>query len=1024
MIFIFCFCLFFQTKAQITDDYDNLIQYTHDFWSTKNGLPTQSINAIIQSYKGYLWMATYEGIVQFDGMEFKIYNTRNTKQFLNNAFYRLSQSKDSSIWFASPGNGLVRIKNNDINIYGRNGNKAIEFNNIFIDSKDRIWSDNPTKGVFYFDQVKSKFIYPEKLKKLQYVFVYEYAEDVFGNLFIGTEQGLYKYNNDTLIYIEKIEIAKKIINSLYIDHKNNLWIGTQTGLFYYDGDTVFEKKYFKNKTIQDIKALNDNEIWIATTKEIYQIKKNPERIKKLLIDKSIYKDFIVEILFDSEKNLWIIQQRGGLSRIRKNKFAIYDHRLGLHSGIVNSVFKTQSGGILIAFDEGRIYEIKTNQTIPLKTNLDLTTTRIRHILTDSQQNLWISTYNGLLKKDNKGKETLFTSNNGFPSSKIRVAFEDSENNIWIGTRDVGLIKLLNDHTFKIFDHHNNLNSNIIMSIDEDLNGNILVNTAGGGLFIINDDAVIDNITVDDGLISNIIFNTYCDTDGYVWVATNSGLSIIKDRIIYNPQIHQDLNSTSVYDIIEDKNGYLWMPFALGLMRLNRKNLIQFVSNKTDSLYRKIYDNGDGIPMEGFTPVAQSTLIENKILIPTLSGLLSIEPDNILSNNIPPPVFIKHIFADNDTLNLSQNITIEENIRRVTFSYTAICFHVPEKVKYKYKLLGYENNWNEVSSTVRTATYTNLPYGYYTFKVIACNNDGVWNNKGAKISFYVKPYWYETTLFKILLILFLIGFFIMLYYYRLTRLKKRQLFLENEIKKSIERIIKQNEKLEDLNAAKDKFFNIIAHDLRNPFSALLGFSDLLNESIEEEKFDKTKEYAEIIRKTGQNVFQLLEDLLSWSRAQSGKLELRIEEINILQLFSEIHELTYDICKNKAIKLRIANVKAKTLDADYNMVKTILMNLVTNAVKFSHHNSEIILSSSENESYVNLYVQDFGVGMNKEIQDKLFMVSEKTETRGTLNEKGTGLGLLICKEFVEKHHGLISIKSEIKKGSTFTVSFPKR
>ena len=227
---------------------------------------------------------------------------------------------------------------------------------------------------------------------------------------------------------------------------------------------------------------------------------------------------------------------------------------------------------------------------------------------------------------------------------------------------------------------------------------------------------------------------------------------------------------------------------------------------------------------------------------------------------------------------------------------------------------------------------------------------------------------------------------------------------------------------ELNATKDKFFSIIAHDLKSPFNSILGFSKLLEESVQEKDSQSTEEYASIIRKSTQHTMDLLMNLLEWSRSQTGRMEFTPEYLEIKSLVKEVLALFDQTAKQKSISISLDSFPNTTVLADQVLLSTILRNLISNAIKFTHPGGMIELSSRQIGLELQVCVRDNGVGIKREDLTKVFRIEESISKPGTQNEQGTGLGLLLCKEFVEKHGGKIWVESTHEKGSAFYFTLP--
>lgn len=243
------------------------------------------------------------------------------------------------------------------------------------------------------------------------------------------------------------------------------------------------------------------------------------------------------------------------------------------------------------------------------------------------------------------------------------------------------------------------------------------------------------------------------------------------------------------------------------------------------------------------------------------------------------------------------------------------------------------------------------------------------------------------------------------------------------RKETEKIIHENEtRLRELNATKDKFFSIIAHDLKNPFNSIIGFSNILAEQVRELDLCEIEEYAGIIQRSSKRAMELLTNLLEWSRLQTGRLEFNPQNIDLIVLIEHEIDLLSDTASLKSITISKKTPKNVKAIADKFMIETVLRNLISNAIKFSHRGGEITVSVVQKINELEIAVADKGVGIKSESIVKLFRIEESYSTAGTQNEKGTGLGLILCREFIEKHKGRIWVESEIEKGSTFRFSIP--
>jgi signal transduction histidine kinase len=347
-----------------------------------------------------------------------------------------------------------------------------------------------------------------------------------------------------------------------------------------------------------------------------------------------------------------------------------------------------------------------------------------------------------------------------------------------------------------------------------------------------------------------------------------------------------------------------------------------------------------------------------------------------------------------------------------------------KNKYYYKLEGFDSEWHSSSFDNNNVQYTNLDAGEYTFHVKASNSDGVIGNRVSSISVVVKPAWWETFFFKILIIVVIVTLIVLYVRLQLNKSKLEQIKLEKlvqlrtkEINEQKEHIEKQKEELETANQTKDKFISIIGHDLRNPISTIDQFNELLVLEADSLSDEEKEKFHKVLKKTSAYTIDLLDDLLVWARAQTKTIKIEKEEISVNELFRETGKMVDLTAMKKDIKVEFKKISNVYVYADYKSVLTVLRNLVTNAIKFSEASSRVFIDANVDRDVVTISVADEGRGMNKKQLKNLFNVGYSSSTEGTMGESGSGLGLIISKEFVNLNGGNIWAYSEQGKGSTF-------
>lgn len=248
-------------------------------------------------------------------------------------------------------------------------------------------------------------------------------------------------------------------------------------------------------------------------------------------------------------------------------------------------------------------------------------------------------------------------------------------------------------------------------------------------------------------------------------------------------------------------------------------------------------------------------------------------------------------------------------------------------------------------------------------------------------------------------------------------------LEKKVEERTHELEEQKEELQKANATKDKFFSILAHDLKNPFAAILGYAELLKDDFDNFTDDEKRHFVNEIYGTSNSTFNLLENLLNWSRSQTGRLTITKKNITLEELIETTIDLMNPIASKKQIEIQKDFKPNDQVSADPFMTTTIIRNLLSNALKFTPVGGKVIVSSSQNDSSMDISIRDFGIGLSKTELGRLFRIDETFTKRGTSDEGGTGLGLILCKEFAEKQEGTILVESEEGKGSVFTLRLPR-
>ncbi|OQY07357.1 MAG: hypothetical protein B6I28_05675 [Fusobacteriia bacterium 4572_132] len=876
-------------------------------FSIKNGLPSNSITSIIQDNKGYIWFGTYEGLVRFDGVKFKIFN-EDFKKFLPSISTRvILQTRDNKIWIGTNGDGILVLDNSNFSaFYPDLKDKPIR--SMYEAKDNKVWIGT-TEGIFYFDQNKiTKLNLGITLNNstIQSIF-----EDNNGNLLFSSNRGgLYRITNNLIskISYEGIDLSKYIINDVAIDKNNKIYLGTrESGIIVIENHKLLKfinkNTGFPTNKINTIKINSKNKILCGTEKGFYLIYN--DIIEQMTSKEDLSDELIDAILEDAEGNLWIGMSHGGIVKLSSMKFFKYATEHGLKNNTVNVISQLKKDTAIVGTDKG-LNIISNKRIIKNKLTHFLSNIRIRHILPASDGLIYIATYSDfgvVIYNPITSEIKTLNTDNGLTSNRVRIIFEDSQKNIWIGTTS-GLNKYSNGKVIKTYKRKDGLTNDYILSIGQSNKNKILLGTDGGGINIINtNNNIISSITSKDGLPSNIIFKILTDSEGDLWISSTGGVTLIKNNNIYNLIRKNNLPQRTICQIINDDDDNSWIITPKMILRASTTILKKkIIAGKGFSNF-KIYDMQDGLTSGVGATSWSISDNQNTLWFSTNNGVATLDLTKVNLNKIKPPVTIESVLLDDVTIPLSKTVILPPNNKRININYTALSFVVPEKVKFLYKLEGFDKDWSKLT-TNRQATYTNLPPGNYTFLVKAVNNDGIWSDYNAEIKLKKEPFFYQTILFYLLITFLIILITSFGFYLKFRILKKRQI----ELKKIV------NERTHELKEEKDKSDKLLLN--------------ILPKKVADELKEKGKYSPEIF----DNTSILFADIVGFTK--------KVENMNSEDLINELNDIfsAFDKISKKHNCERI-----KTIGDAYMAVSGI-------SKKDPNHASNMIDSAFEMRDYL--------------------------------------------------------------------------
>lgn len=819
-MFLFLWAPFYLTAL---DFQKSLTQYKLDIWRSERGFEQNGIHAVLQSADGYVWVGALDGLVRFDGSRFNVYTKENTGELKSNFVRVLCRGRDGSLWIGTSGGGLTRFKHGVFSTYVSANGTPI--GSVYALSEDRdggLWIGTHTHGVIRFREGKfTGFTAADGLAGDHVDALYHDRE---GNLWIGTSAGLTQRTPEGkfINYGREDGFRCRYIYSLCGAEDGALWIGSNKGLYRLKGRTPTHygvEKGLPNPQVMCLYRDRDGSLWGGTDGGgLFRVK--GETIETLSPGDGPACGFVYSICEDREGSLWFGTLEGGLHRLRDTVVTAYTTREGLAHDYVNCIREDRDGNLRIGVDGG-LNRLKNGVlTLEFSTRNGLLDNDVYSFFEDGGGALWIGTGNGL-HRFRDGKLTPFTTRNGSSHNRVYDIFEDKQ----------GGIKLVTSHSlqrfhkgkFTVITRRKDLFDKIVAAAYQDPDGTLWLGSGGGGLFRWRDGR-FTVYTTGDGLVGDNIECIFRDRDGILNIGARGGLSRMINGRFVNITAKQGLADDFVNDILEDDSGHLWLAGRKGVSRISKKELRAFERGAADRVHPVTYNEQDGMKSRWCKNNGLRSR-DGRLWFSTDKGVAMIDPANIKTNRHPPPVLIEALKLDDQWIDLTglrdsekNPLVIPPGKRRLEFRYTGLSFVKPRKVRFQTRLDGYDTDWLDAGNA-RGTTYTGLPPGRYTLKITAGNSDGVWNHAGASFTFYVKPFFYQTTWFYIAGILAVVLVIFSGFRLRVRQLKERERRLCALVDRRTETLNQRTQELEKAHAGLHESKQIIEEKNRNILASI-------------------------------------------------------------------------------------------------------------------------------------------------------------------------------------------------------------
>jgi len=773
-------CLAFGTDSTIRGP--RVTDLLRDTFTSLNGLPQSTVEALTRTRDGYLWVGTQDGLARFDGTRFRVFNPQNTEGLPRGHIRALSSSRDGTLWIGTQSHGIVHVVDNKFVPYSVPEGLLNPFVRCILeDSKGAVWFCTLGGLARWREGTFDGFTARDGLEDNN---VQAIAEDPQGRLWVGTSSGLSLLERDKFVTFPDQQLfAGQPVTCLAVDRDGGVWVGGNRTLARYLGGravTVYELGGpAVPPAVQKLAIDSTGALWVGTVSEgLFRLRDG--LWEEYGMQEGLSDADILALFGDAQGNLWVGTNAGGLNRLRARPVTMIGAPEGLSDANATAVLEDRDGSLWIATPGHGLNHLR-DRAIRSYTSRDGLGSDVVYSLWQSPRDgtIWVGTNDGSLQ----WLEGQHFHHFALPDhGSVARIMEDSAGNMWLGTRR-GLVQIRDGNVVRTYTQDDGLPDNTVFAITEAPDGSLWLGTING-LSHFAHGTFTNYLATKAG--GTLVTSIYVDQAGVVWFTTGGdGLGRWQGGKLSWATTKNGLPDDSPYAIMDDSAGNLWLSSNHGILRVAKQELNDLAAGKLTSLKVRVFDTADGLRNNecyGGTQPASWKRRNGDVLFACIGGVVEFAPTQLALPSEQPPVHLEEVRINQKDIRPEATRVIPRippGSGSLEFTYTGIDFVAPRQMHFWYRLENFDKNWVE-AGTRRTAYYTNIPPGSYRFEVIAENADGIKSASSAGFAFILEPHFYQTGLFYCASAWLLLTLVFAIYRLRVQRIRAHEKQLQNLI----------------------------------------------------------------------------------------------------------------------------------------------------------------------------------------------------------------------------------------------------